>query len=220
MIDWDCPGYGTSPAVDPAIIETFAEAAGAMVRKEATGTNIILGHSMGGLIAPRVANAEAQISGVILSASSSGFVNRTPENQKKFLEERLAPIEAGISIKDYAEPLLRHMMADGAKGPLVDQVFEVVLSMKTETFRTSIKALAIYNGIPSLNAITQPTLLIAGQADPACTAEGMRRMAGMVKDSEYHEIEGVGHYAFAEKPQAYKDIILDFLQRRFGGAAK
>ena len=80
VIDWDCPGYCASRPVTPANIETFAEAAGAMVRKEATAINVILGHSMGGLIAPRVANAEPQIHDVILSASSSGSVNLTPEN--------------------------------------------------------------------------------------------------------------------------------------------
>lgn len=212
-VTWDCPGYGTSPAVKPPVIERFAEAATAMVRKEATAHNVILGHSMGGLIAPRVAVAEPRIDAVVLSATSSGFVNRSPEDQKKFLEERLAPIENGMDIRGYAHPLITYMMAKGASGPLVDQVFEVVLSMETETFRTSIKALAMYDGIPTLSALTQPTLLIAGAEDPACTAEGMRRIDGMLADSEYHQIEGVGHYGFAEKPDAYKAILLDFLGR-------
>lgn len=213
-VAWDCPGYGDSAPVDPPVIETFAEAARAMVRAEATATNVVMGHSMGGLIAPRVAVLEPGIDAVILSATSRGFVNRTPENQKKFLEERLAPIENGIDIQGYARPLLTQMMAPGAAGPLVDQVVDVVLSMNTETFRTSIKALAIYDGIPMLRALRMPVLLIAGEVDPACTAEGMTRIHEMIADSELNVIPGVGHYGFAEKPDEFKAIVLDFLRRR------
>lgn len=218
-VTWDCPGYGTSPAVDPPVIERFADAATEMVRKEATAHNVILGHSMGGLIAPRVAVAEPRIGGVVLSATSSGFVNRSPEDQRKFLEERLAPIENGMDIRGYAQPLITYMMAKGACGPLVDHVFDVVLSMKTETFRTSIKALAMYDGIPSLRAVKQPTLLIAGSEDPACTAEGMRRIDDLLADSEFYQIDGVGHYGFAEKPSEYKAILLDFLGRKFSSGS-
>ena len=213
-VTWDCPGYGTSPPVEPPVIETFAESALAMVRKEATARNAILGHSMGGLIAPRVAVAESSIDAVILSATSSGFVNRSPEDQRKFLAERLAPIENGMDIRSYAQPLITYMMAKGATGPLVDHVLDVVLSMETETFRTSIKALAIYDGIPTLRALSQPTLLIAGAEDPACTAEGMRGIDGLLKNSELNVIDGVGHYGFAERPSEYKAILIDFLRRR------
>ena len=124
-----------------------------MGRAEASAQNSVLGHSMGALIAPRVADALDNVSGVILSAGSMGFPNRTPEDQKVFLEERLAPLEQGMSVQDYARPLITHMMGPGAAVPLVDRVFEVVLSMKTETFRTSIIALTRYNRIPSLQAL-------------------------------------------------------------------
>lgn len=215
LVVWDCPGYGNSPAVDPPVIERFAEAAIAMVRKEATETNILMGHSMGCLIGPYAVNREPLINALILSAGSRGFPTRTPEDQKKYMEERLAPIEGGMSVKEYATPLLKHMMADGSSGPLVDKVVEVVLDMKSETFATSIRAISNYDGRPALSELKVPTLMIAGREDPACTPEGMALMDEMVADSEFHIIEGAGHYAFAEQPGNYRGIILDFLKRRF-----
>lgn len=213
VVDWDCPGYGQSAPVEPGDIEVFAEAAMRMVRAEATARNFVLGHSMGALIAPLVTNALDEVSGVILSAGSMGFPNRAPEDQKSFLEERLGPLEQGMSVQEYARPLITYMMAPGAAGPLVDRVFEVVLSMKTETFRTSLMALTRYNGIPALQALKKPTLMIAGEVDPACQAAGMQKMHAMVPGSEFHVIPGVGHYAFAEKPEVYKGLILDWLAR-------
>lgn len=216
VVDWDCPGYGDSAPVEPGIIEEFAKSAQAMVQKEATKTNVVLGHSMGALIAPRLANAEPAINGVILSAGSMGFPNRSAEDQEIFLKERLAPLEQGMSVQEYAAPLIKHMMGKAASGPLVDHVFDVVLQMKTETFKTSLNALTLYNGIPSLEALDKPTLMIAGEEDPACTATGMRKMNEIVKDSTIHVLDGVGHYGFAEAPEAYRGHVLAFLAERFG----
>lgn len=213
VVVWDCPGYGNSAPVTPASIERFAEAAMALVRAEATKTNILLGHSMGALIGPYAANHEPLIDGLILSAGSRGFAARTPEDQALYMKERLAPIEAGISVADYATPMITSMMAKGASGPLVKKVFDVILSMKTETFATSIRAIGSYDGRPALNALTTPTLMIAGREDPACTADGMGLMQQMVAGSTLHVIEGAGHYAFAEKPEEYRKHVLDFLAK-------
>jgi 3-oxoadipate enol-lactonase len=211
VVVWDCPGYGESAPVSPPTIERFAEAAMAMIQAEATTTNVLLGHSMGALIGPYVANRMTRINGLILSAGSRGFAARTPEDQAQYMKDRLAPIENGMSVEDYARPMIRSMMAKGSTGPQVDRVFEVVLAMKTETFATSIRAIGAYDGRPALEALKTPTLMIAGRADPACTAAGMQLMHEMVAGSEFHVIENAGHYGFAEQPQEYRQLVLDFL---------
>lgn len=216
VVVWDCPGYGDSSPVDNPSIESFSEAARALVEHEKTDTNIVLGHSMGALITPLLAIRCSAVNGVILSAGSPGFVARPPEDQKRYLEERLEPIENGMSVAEYAKPLLKHMMAEGAQGALVDQVVDVVLSMKTETFATSIRAISSYDSRPALKEMSVPTLLLAGDEDPACTADGMRAMSEMVQDSEFHVLDRVGHYGFAEKPEAYFTVVLGFLKKRFG----
>ena len=211
-VAWDCPGYGQSDPLNEPTIENFAEAACALVEDQKTRLNVLLGHSMGALIGPRVANACSSIDALILSAGSKGFVARPPEDQARYLKERLAPIEQGMSVAEYALPLIRHMMADGAAGALVDEVIEVILDMKTQTFADSIRAISSYDSRPSLQAITQPTLLIAGAEDPACTASGMREMSDMIANSEFHILDRCGHYGFAEKPQEYLSIVLGFLR--------
>lgn len=215
VVVWDCPGYGQSPRHPQPSIESFAEAAMSLIAATKSKTNVLLGHSMGALIGPRVATLSEHLDGLILSAGSKGFVARPPEDQARYLEERLAPIEQGMSVAEYALPLIRHMMADGAQGPLVDHVIQIILDMKTQTFADSIRAISAYDSRPSLLQIQQPTLLIAGAEDPACTAAGMREMASMVADSEFHVLDQCGHYGFAERPREYLSIVLGFLQSRF-----
>ena len=58
VVAWNAPGYGISPLpVGGLSIEGLAEAAGRMIDRTASKTNIVLGHSMGGVMAPAVLRA-------------------------------------------------------------------------------------------------------------------------------------------------------------------
>ena len=70
------------------------------------------------------------------------------------------------------------------------------------------------NGREALDNLAVPTLLLAGTVDTACPVAGMRAMAERIEDSEIHELEGVGHYGFAERPDEFHGHLLDFLGRR------
>lgn len=213
VVAWTCPGYGEAPVPDNFGVPLAAEYAARMVLQERTEVNVLLGHSMGGLIGPRVpALVGDALDGLILSASSAGFVNRTAEDKEKYLAERVKPItEDGLSVAEYSVGLLRTMMAPGASGELVDKVVEVVTSMKTEAFLASMKAITEYNSVPSLEALRLPTLLLAGEHDPACTPAGMQRMQRLIDGAKFCEIAGAGHYAFAEKPDEYQAVTTRFI---------
>lgn len=212
---WDCPGYGSSEPVDPPTIESFAAAAIALIQDQGTKTNVLLGHSMGALIGPYATNREARIDGLVLSAGAAGFATRSSEEQKQYVKERLGPIQNGVSVREYAAQQLKHMMAKGVSGKLVDKVVEVVLAMIIEAFATSIRAIMQFDSRPELNAVKKPTLLIAGREDPACTPEGMEKMHKLIAGSEFYVIENAGHYGFAEQPEAYKTILIAWLERNF-----
>lgn len=218
VVVWHCPGYHGSAAPRGTSIEAHAEAAADLVLHTGTTRNVLLGHSMGGLIAPAAANLLGdRAHGLILSASTAGLASRSKADQERFIAERIDPITDGKSIGDYAPDLLRSMMGPGASGPLVDRVVEVVCEMPTDVFLSSMKAIIERDGIPTLRAVTVPTLLIAGEHDTACPPATMELMANLVSDSEFHTISGVGHYPFAERPDAYHSLILDFLSRRLTG---
>ena len=218
VLVWNCPGYGEEATPADFSIDLAGDAAADLIAAEGTGTNIVLGHSMGALIAPNAAmKSQGRVHGIILSGASIGFQNRTPEDQERFLRERIAPItDGGMTVAEYAPGLLKTMMAPGASGDLVDLVGKVVTEMKTETFMASMKALTSYNNMPATQAIDVPTLLLSGEFDTACPPAGMEKLAGIIPDSEYHMIRDAGHYAFAEQPDVFHRLVIEFLNRRFG----
>ena len=218
VVVWHCPGYGGSPGLSEATIESFGVAAADLI--EATGgeRNVLLGHSMGGLIAPRAALLAAdRVDGLVLSSTSAGLNTRTAEEQATFMAERVDPITAGMSVGEYAPELLKTMIGPDSSGPLVDLVMSVVCEMSTETFKLSMAAIASYaDGVETLQKQTVPALLIAGALDPACPPDGMRYIAEVLPDAEYAEIAGTGHYGFAERPVEYHRLIEEFLASRLG----
>lgn len=216
VVAWDAPGYGISPIPKPLTIEHCAAALDALIARTGTQRNIVLGHSMGGMVAQyATVNYPDRIHGLVLSATVSSVLDNDAQWQAEFFRRRVQPIVQGNSVAEYAPPLLREMMGPGAAGPTVDLVLEVVKAMRTETFVAGIEAIRAYDGREMPARIRVPTLLIAGELDGTCRAFVMERIAKAIPDSQYYCMKGVGHYGWAERADEYNGYLLDFLSRRF-----
>ena len=80
-----------------------------------------------------------------------------------------------------------------SRGRLGLRLFGVVRGMRTGTFPTSLNAITLYDGRPAREAVKKPTLVVAGEFDPACCAAGMQLMQELVGRSELLIIPVVGH---------------------------
>lgn len=216
VIAWDAPGYGISPLPKAFSIEAMAQACAALLDDTATARNIILGHSMGGLIAPRLAQLRPDlVTAVILSATVSSFGHLDQATREAFVAERVAPLDAGKSMKDVASALVRSMMGKNASGPDIDEVVAETAATPDATFRAAIRAIVDYDGAPALAALEKPTLVIAGEVDPIGRADALMALAEELSNAEYHCILGAGHYAWAEDAAAFDAALMPFL-KRFG----
>lgn len=216
VVAWDAPGYGLSTLPEGGLtIESLAEAAADLVDFMGTETNIILGHSMGGIIAPKVAELRRdKVHGVIVSATVGSFDRKTPEDKKLFLEERIEPMLRGKTFKETAMPVILSMFAKDSQGPLVDLVTEVAASTKKETFIQAINAIVHYEGINTLKNMTVPVLLIAGAEDKVGRPDVMKDNLTIIPNSEFVVVPNAGHYAFAEQHDAFNDAVLKFIKER------
>ncbi len=215
VVAWDCPGYGCSPLPADFSVETCARAFGLLLRKEGSARNIVLGHSMGGMIAQRAYDYfPEQIHGLVLSATSAAFGKPDGEWQRKFVADRTAPLDAGRTVAEHARLFLPRMMAAGASGPAVDLVVDTVAQMSPDTFRAAIVAITQYEGRAVLPKITVPVLAIAGELDQTAPADVMAKMAGKINGAEFVSMPGVAHFGWAEQPDVFNAHLLDFLGRR------
>ncbi|MCY7315456.1 MAG: alpha/beta hydrolase [Rubrivivax sp.] len=109
----DFPGYGDSvgvPDVDTmcqAVLALAAHAANAGARR-----TVLLGHSMGGLIAQEIAARVPQaIDGLVLCCTSASFGPVDGAWQTQFMAERLAPLDAGLGMAGLAAQLVPGLVA-------------------------------------------------------------------------------------------------------------
>lgn len=214
VVAWDAPGYGLSPLPPGGLqIPAMAEAAARLVEREASATNVVLGHSMGGIIAPAVCNLlPGRLHGLVISATVSSFSQKSEEDKRTFLAERIDPLQAGHSFFDTARAVVDSMFAPTSAGPRVDQVKRVALGMRKETFIAAISAIVHYEGVPALRALRLPTLLVAGAHDKVGRPEGMRKLVDLIPDARFVCIDGAGHYAFAEQQDVFVGHVVGFVR--------
>lgn len=216
VVSWDAPGYGQSGLPTPLTIDHCARALASLLTHEGSACNIVIGHSMGGMIAQQAWRyAREHIQGYVLSATSASFGKADGEWQKGFVRERVAPLDAGRSIPEYAPVMLRAMMATGAHGTAVDLVIDTVSQMRDETFRAAVAAIVGFEGRDLLPTLDVPVLCIAGALDTTAPASVMQKMATKIDGAEFVCLDGLGHFGWAESPERFNNTVLDFLSRRF-----
>jgi pimeloyl-ACP methyl ester carboxylesterase len=170
---------------------------------------------MGGFIAQRAwLHARPRIHGYVLSATSAAFGKPDGDFQREFVRTRVAPLDAGRTIPDYAPEMLRRMMAPGAAGPSVDLLIATVSLMREDTFRAAVAAIAGYEGRDILPTLDVPVLCIAGEHDATAPAAVMEKMAAKIAGAEFLSLAGLGHFGWAEAPERFNDELLGFLGRR------
>ncbi|WP_116520575.1 alpha/beta fold hydrolase [Achromobacter insuavis] len=218
VVAWDAPGYGLSELPTPYSIDMAASACANLVATTGTRTNVLVGHSMGGIIAPLTAVklGPERVQGLVVSATVGSFSSKSKEDQRIFLEERIAPLAQGRTLSAAAEPLLRTMLAPGSSGPMVDRVLRMAMATRTETFVAAINAIVDYEGAPALARVAVPTLAIAGELDTVGRPAQMQALANAISGAEFVSVPAAAHYAWAEQPEAFNRALLDFLSRRVG----
>ncbi len=216
VVAWDAPGYGISPLPEGGLsIEGLAETAAQLIERTGSKTNIVLGHSMGGIVAPRVCTLlPERVQGLVISATVASFSQKTDAEKRTFLEERIEPLKRGKSLRESAMPVINSMFAPGSSGAAVELVRETAANTPVDTFVSAITAITLYEGVPTLQQVRQPTLLLAGRHDKVGTPQGMEGITRFIPQARFACIDGAGHYAFAEQHEAFNEHVLRFVREQ------
>lgn len=216
VLAWDAPGYGLSALPPDFGIEHCAQALTRLLREQGGACNVLLGHSMGGMIAQRAwVHAPELIQGYVLSATSAAFGQPDGNWQREFVRQRVAPLDAGKSLPEHAPDMLRAMMAPGSAGPAIERLIATVSQMREATFRAAVSAIASYEGRALLPTMNIPVLCVAGALDRTAPAEVMAKMASKLPQAQLVVLPDVGHFGWAEDAPAFNRTLLEFLSDHF-----
>ncbi len=218
-IVWDTRGHGGSQSpADPAAysVERSADDLCGVLDHLGIDRAYIGGLSMGGGVAARFAvRYPERVRALMVFDSNTASGLPTSPAMRAYREQAIALCEAGDmeALADYvveANPNY-HVVA----GPLSAQytrVRQMILSLNPVGFAHTMRALLRHDFPPArLAVITAPTLLVAGERDPAL--EPMRVMHRHMPHAHFVLIPEAGHLVNLDQPERFQRAVLDFLQR-------
>ena len=216
----DLLGYGGRPPVDVMTFEALAEDVEACIIKSALDKPVLVGHSMGGMLVQTLLRRRPDgYRAAVLSCTSPAFGNPSGDFQKKFVADRLAPLDAGKTMAQNAAPA-----ADGMMGPDPDPAgralfIETYAAVPERTYRAAVKSLVSFDERANLAAIKVPVLCLATEHDRNAPVPVVERMASKIPGAYYFCIAGRGHMPNLEAPAAFDVAIFNFLDHALGGPA-
>ena len=210
----DLPGYGDSagtPEMD-SMVQAVCDMAGHIGAEH----TVLLGHSMGGMVAQEVvARHPQQVQGLILTCTSASFGKADGAWQAQFLAERLAPLDGGLGMAGMAKKLVPGLVSPQAPAAALQIAIDVMSRVPEATYRTALRAIAGFDRRAALAQIAVPTLLLAAEHDRTAPPDVMQRLAARIAGSTYECLADAGHIANVEAPAPFNAAVLSFLHRHF-----
>jgi 3-oxoadipate enol-lactonase len=208
----DLMGYDTREPVEALSFEALAEDIEFAISESGLERPVLVGHSMGGMVVQTMLRrARLDYAAAVLSCTSPAFGNPAGDFQKKFVADRLAPLEAGRTMADAAPGAADNVMAPNADPAGRALFIEQYAAVPEATYRAAVKCLVTFDERANLPNINIPILCLAGEHDRNAPPPVLEKMAGKIPGAYYLCLSGLGHMPNLEAPAAFDGAIFNFL---------
>ena len=208
-VAWDMPGYGHSAPIEPYTFKGLAQSCVNLIETLKCDSVILVGHSMGGMVAQEVVVRRPDlVNRLVLCGTSGAFGQPDAQWQRNFV----APMEAGQSMAELAQALVPRMVGPGALPEGVRLAEHCMGRVPAATYNRALDCIVTFDRAGHLPQIDVPTLLVAGEHDRQVPPAVMKKMAQAIPRGSYHEMKGVGHLQNLEAPDDFDALLLNFLQ--------
>ena len=99
----------------------------------------------------------------------------------------------------------------GAHPDVIERMRGILAATPREGYAGCCEAIAEMDLIPDLPSIAAPTLVIAGEQDPATPPEHGRRIADLIPGARFEVVSPAAHLATIERPDLTTAMILRFM---------
>ena len=211
---WDAPGYGESDTVAPNV-DAYAAALAALVDALDLPTFVLLGHSMGGVVAGRFAGTYPdRLRALALSCTLLGRRQPSGTPLSEPYLARLNELET-LPAREYGARRAKSMAAPVCAPEILDRLTGIAAETRREGLAQAMRLIAEADNTAALASLSLPVLVITGAEDRTVTRELsdelLAALAGGSAQVQTAVLPGVGHAPYLEDTAAYNAALESFL---------
>jgi len=201
-------GHGDAPKPDSGYaLDDFAGDVAALIDELGLGPVVLAGHSLGSLVASRVAiDHPERLAGLVLAGAFGHPLSANPTmDEVRPFTELEDPVRREVPYEFQSSTLTRQL-PDGMLDGFVDESMKV----PAHVWR------GIFSNVPrvdlsgELGAITAPTLIVQGSADMYVSQSDSDMLLDAIPDSRLIVYEGAGHAFHWEQPERFAADLVAF----------
>jgi len=172
-------GGGDSDARDwPPSFKSLSSALAAFIDELGFKSVHLVGQSIGGMLALEHAlRRPDQTHTLCMIASTPRFGGPDASFKEAFLKARLAPLDAGQSMKDVAAAAAPRLVGAVASTACINNVENILAQVSEVSWRGILECLVTFDRIEDLHKVKQPCCVIAGSDDKNAPVKPVRKMS-------------------------------------------
>ena len=210
---WDAPGYGLSDLVE-IDAEVYADILNEFIKSMGMDKIILLGHSMGGIIAGNFSGRYPQhVRGLILSCTLLGRKQSKGQSLDPKYVARLKQLD-DLSPIEYGRIRAKTMTAPGCDPVILEHFAGIAAETRREGLAAAIRVVSEADNEITFANLNMPVLVIAGALDQTVTRESTEDMIAAIPDTvpelTVNNLPGVAHAPYMEDSETYNTVIQEF----------
>jgi 3-oxoadipate enol-lactonase len=203
---WDARGYGDSDDYAGALdFASFTQDLLRVLDHFKAAKAHLVGLSMGGRIARNFALRHPErVARLVLANTTPGFDALTPEQVRKFVEERRAR----------SPETIKALISRHARAGAYEELLESFKALRQPSYLKTLEASVTQDRAAAIERIRAPTLVVTSDEDKVYPPSIARNMAKRIPGARLAVISGAGHLSNLEQPGQFNQVVLRFLSEQ------
>ena len=206
VIAWDAPGYGESDcfAIEKPHPQDYARALSVLLSALQVKSFLLVGQSLGGLMAASYARMFPTLAGMLLISPAGGY-----SGNHESVKDRLKTLDQ-LGPDGLAEKRAAGMLSPDPPPIALELVRWNYRRIRPDGYRQAAYCLANGNIREDAASYKGKVLVACGSADTITPEAGCREIANAFPLAAYRSLPGLGHASQAEGPELVNQMIREF----------